>query len=101
MNKAEVQKLIQELRENQEKYNLVDLEDIIGKLEKVHINSTRTSTPPSGNKPFTIGDQVRIMNPSRFGGKEGTATKLRKMRVSVATTKGNVVRAHKNIQSIE
>ena len=44
---------------------------------------------------------VKITNPSRFGGKEGTVIKLTKTRVTVATTKGKVVRAHKNVKSIK
>ena len=44
---------------------------------------------------------MRITNPSRFGGKEGTVVKLTQTRVTVATTKGKVVRAHKNIQKIK
>ena len=100
MNKSEVQKLIKEIRDNQEKYN-GELEGIIRKLERAHISTTATSTPPSNNGPMAIGDQVKIMNPSRFGGKEGTIVKLMKMRVTVATTKGKVVRAHKNVKSIK
>ena len=100
MNKAEVQKLIKEMRDNQEKYNR-ELEGIIGELDRAHISTTTTSTPPSDNGPIAIGDQVKITNPSRFGGKEGTVIKLTKTRVTVATTKGKVVRAHKNVKSIK
>ena len=59
------------------------------------------STTPSDNGPIAIADQVKITNPRRFGGKEGTVVKLMKTRVTVATMKGKVVQAHKNAKSIK
>ena len=100
MNKEEVQKVIKQIRNSQERYNR-ELEEIVQKLERAHIDTKPTGTPAIDKKQIVIGDQVRITNPSRFGGKEGTVVKLTQTRVMVTTTKGKVVRAHKNVQKIK
>ena len=102
MNKEEVQKVIKQIRNSQERYNR-ELEEIVQKLERAHID-TKPSTGMLAidKKQIVIGDQVRITNPStRFRGKEGTVVKLTQTRVMVTTMKGKVVRAHKNIQKIK
>ena len=100
MNKEEVQKVIKQIRNNQERYNR-KLKVIVQKLKRARIDTKPTGMSAIDKKQIVIGDQVRIINPSRFGGKEGTVVKLTQTRVTVATTRGKVVRAHKNVQKIK
>ena len=98
MNKEEVRKVVTQIRNNQERYNH-ELQGLIQKLEGAHIDTKHTGPPAIlDQKHIAIGDQVRITNPSRFGGKGGTVVKLTQTsRVMVATTRG---KAYKNVHKV-
>ena len=87
-----IRSTIRQIKDSQERYNQ-EIEALIQELERAHISDTPASTDPTS---IGIGDRVTILNPSRFGSKEGTVVKITQTRVTVATTKGKVVRAHKN-----
>ena len=97
INKTETDTLIQELKSKQARYNQ-ELNNIIERFKSAQIGHTARVRMTS--KQFTVGNQVKIMNPGLLGGKKGTIVKVTKTRVTVKTSKGKVVRAYKNIERI-
>ena len=97
MNKEELQKTIQQIKDSQARYNR-EIGELIRQLERADIGNRPPTAEP---KAFSIGDQVEILNPSRSGSKEGTIVKLTQTRVTVNTAKGKVVRAYKNVQAVK
>ena len=97
MNKEDLQSTIQQIKDSQARYNR-EIGELIQQLERANIGNGPATIAP---KAFSIGDQVIILNPSRSGSKEGTIVKLTRARITINTTKGKVVRAHKNVRAVE
>ena len=95
MNQKELKSTIKQIRDSQTRYNQ-EIGALIGQLEKANLkeNEASDSTKP---RAISIDDHVTILNPSRFGSKEGTVVRLTRTRVTVNTKKGKVVRAYHNV----
>ena len=98
MNEEELKSTIKQIKESQERYNQ-EITTLIEQLKRANLKGDET---PNHTEPrrLSVGDQVSILNPSRFGDKEGKVFKLTKSRVTVKTTKGKVVQAYKNVRLV-
>ena len=97
MNKEELQLTIKQIKDSQARYNR-EVGELIGKLERACITDADDHSEP---REISIGGKVRILNLNRFGGKEGVVVKITSSRVTVSTSKGKVVRAHRNVEALD
>jgi hypothetical protein len=96
MSNDEVQDLIRQLKNLQ-----LQQTELLVRLERARGDEARAGIydeEESGTRKFTIGDKVRIKNPTRFQAEQGVITKIGPNRVTIHTKTGSkILRAPKNL----
>jgi transcription antitermination factor NusG len=95
----EIENLIRQLQELQ-----LQQTELLARLERASHNQARANRNETRSaradevQAFTIGDTVRIKNPSRFQSNAGSITKIGTNRITVRTKSGKLIlRAPKNL----
>jgi hypothetical protein len=97
-NDDEIDNLIEQLKTLQlQQQTVINRIEAVRNRERRAAANNRGGTNVEGTVAFTIGDRVRILNPSRFQANRGTIIRIGD-RITVQTATGNkIVRAPKNL----